>query len=200
MEKSECIGPQAVMYTDASCKGWGAVIVTEKTVRTIAREWTIQQREQFNLNLSATTEPLAVILAAAATMTPQFRSVAIITDHEPLFLAIQHGSANSYMYNRVCEFFHKNYPQTEIQCQFIEGIKNPADKPSREGKYADTTEKIDHACETTKAITQNILKTCEHGKTGTHQYLQEWVQTASKPTRPRILQCMSSQKNSFSSP
>lgn len=128
-----------VIYTDASCFGWGCCRVGGGTLTMFGGEWTVQERRRYRVELSCVSEPLAVIKSLCVLLAGgHVGDVVVFTDHMPLVWAMQARHRGWSGYGEVARFLQEVRPQGasgRTEFRFVPGVANPADAVSR-GRYA----------------------------------------------------------------
>jgi len=125
--------PEAVVYTDASEFGWGAVVtLSSGTAFTIGEQWTIEDRTSWNLASSVTAESLALVKAIQQIASVNSEHIRVFTDHMPLVYAFKRGYAKAYAYNWAILVLKNTFPKLELSVEWVKGILNvEADAISR---------------------------------------------------------------------
>ena len=121
-----------ILFTDASSLRWGAIHVEAATgiIRVYSREWSENDRAQWNLSSSVASEPLAIANALCVCVTPlPGRHIRVYTDHQPIVDALSTDCAKGYAYWRLQSLVH-SLP-CEVSVRYIPGQTNPADSFSR---------------------------------------------------------------------
>ncbi len=126
--------PDFTIYTDASAYGYGAISISKGgNVLQLAKQWTAEDKEAWNVTSSVTAEPLAIQRAVAALVPNTAKKVVIYTDHLPFVYAHERTVGKAYMYSRTIQFMSAY--KTEFEVRFVEGVQNPADVLSRARKF-----------------------------------------------------------------
>ena len=168
---SRDVGPEdAILFVDASARGYGVVAVTATSVQCASGNWTEEIAQ------STTAEPLGAWLALCRFVKPTWRSVVVVSDHKPLVQSGEAQCAKSYEYNQLFRRISTTYPSLNVRFMFIPGTENPGDEPSR-ARAVDGA-KVEAAVE---KIRNEIKRKYENGKLG-----EEWVATAHNPLRIRV--------------
>lgn len=126
--------PELRMWVDACASGWGALVerTTDGSILRLARGWSVEDSESYNLTSSVTTEPLGMRRAIAAVATATTRAIEVHTDHQPLVCAWHAGRGRIAAYNDCILAVQAAYPQLHVDVRFVAGAENvDADALSR---------------------------------------------------------------------
>ena len=123
---------ELVMVTDASTKGWGAVIFDEGSgeVSEAKGYWNAQHQcsEINELEMTA----LAMALDAFEDRITHERPLLILMDNSSSVHALSRGAAHAYRLNREAMAVLQRLPSTaSVKVGYVESEKNPADAASR---------------------------------------------------------------------
>ena len=126
--------PDVIAIGDACELGFAAIFCTkiagEWTTRLFQRAWSRAEKTSMRMHLSTSSEPEAAVRVAlrAAKIFPGQRLL-YVSDHEPFVKAVGHGCSMRPEYNSRVRKFRNAQMQGELQ--FLEGVRNLADKFSR---------------------------------------------------------------------
>lgn len=128
--------PSALMITDASDWGWGAVwLEDDGQVKTVSHPWTAQDRESGMTKKSVHAEPEAIYRALCCLVRPsRATTVAILTDNMAAKASIMKGYSPAFFVNTVAGKIRKSFPHMRFQVHHVAGVRNPVDKLSRGAK------------------------------------------------------------------
>ena len=95
-----------ILFTEASSSRWGAIHVEAATgiLRVHSREWSANDRAQWDLSSSVASEPLAseplaIANALYVCVTPDpGRHIRVYTDHQPIVDALSSDCSKGYAY------------------------------------------------------------------------------------------------------
>ena len=119
-----------ILFTDASSSRWGAIHVEAATgiIRVYSREWSANDRAQWDL--ASSSEPSAIANALCVCVTPDpGRHIRVYTDHQPIVDALSSDCSKGYAYWRL-QSLVRSLP-CEVSVRYIPGQTNPADSFSR---------------------------------------------------------------------
>jgi hypothetical protein len=133
------IEPEWIVATDASRWGWGYLAVSAAgEIRTHGAPWSRAMEQAYGDRLGQSTfaEPRAVINALCHIVAPRdgVKRVKVLCDNSGTVFAFNRGfSSHALHLNQGVGDLRKMLPGTDVELVHIEGIHNPADKPSRGG-------------------------------------------------------------------
>lgn len=124
--------PYAVLYTDASTSGWGAVLFTPEGVYIIGEPWPASFNVQNNIN---ELELRALILAMDRfSHHLSGRSVHIYIDNTTALAVVARGRSKSFTLSMLVERLNDKLARWNVDIDGLDWIAsemNPADSPSR---------------------------------------------------------------------
>lgn len=125
--------PTLTIVSDASSHGYGAFAMTRASPewKVFSGVWPTHLLSKVGSSVFA--EPEAIYLACLRFVRPEDRFVRIYTDHMPLVYACKAGYAKGYYPNELMKRLDEKFPHVRFHIQYVKGVDNPADGPSRLG-------------------------------------------------------------------
>ena len=108
------------IQVDASCYGWGAVVITADSVKYHSRKWP----SNFDASQSVTSEPMGAWLSVCAAVNKSTKKVLLRTDHAGLVFAIKNGHSMVQSYNDFIVNTRNVFPTCTIVAEHIAGVDN----------------------------------------------------------------------------
>jgi len=167
----------ATIIVDASEYGWGAICISATGVETVEARWT---SDGHRYDLSVVAEPRAIWQAMCRFVRPEWRTLVVVTDHEPMILAADALVPKAYEYTEVLRKTSLCYPALQAYYVHVAGSDNPSDGGSRGRGFR--VDDIERALEIAAAVADG-----GNGHGGKEYGPQEpaWLATAVNPHRYR---------------